>query len=94
VSRIDRDIANARPARTAAARARFEAVASERGIGGSFVFKAIRRGVFYSVLDLITAIEQYLTAHNEDPKPFIWTASADNIIEKVARCKAVYETVH
>ena len=44
--------------------------------------------------DLITAIEQYLDAHNEGPKPFLWTASADSIIEKVARCKAVYETLH
>src|SRR5271154_4314431 len=56
--------------------------------------KAIRRGVFYSVPDLITAIEQYLNAQNENPKPFIWTATADTIIEKVARCKAVYETLH
>src|ERR1019366_8964475 len=56
--------------------------------------KAIRRGVFYSVPDLIAAIEQYLDTHNEDPQPFIWTASADSIIEKVARCKAVYETLH
>ncbi|MHB8491735.1 MAG: IS630 family transposase [Solirubrobacteraceae bacterium] len=56
--------------------------------------KAIRRGVFYSVPDLITAIEQYLDAHNSDPKPFVWTASVDSIIEKVGRCKAVLETVH
>jgi transposase len=56
--------------------------------------KAIRRGVFYSVPDLIAAIEQYLDTHNEDPQPFIWTASADSIIEKIARCKAVYETLH
>jgi transposase len=56
--------------------------------------KAIRRGVFYSVADLETAIQQYLDAHNQDPKPFIWTASVDSILEKVARCKAVFETVH
>jgi len=61
---------------------------------GQLTNKAIRRGVFYSVPDLITAIEQYLTAHNDDPKPFIWTASVDSILEKVARCKAVFETVH
>src|SRR6266576_4496027 len=34
--------------------------------------KALRRGVFYSVPDLITAIDQYLDAHNDDPKPFTW----------------------
>jgi transposase len=47
--------------------------------------KAIRRGVFHSVPDLITAIENYLQANNNDPKPFIWTASADAILEKVRR---------
>ena len=54
--------------------------------------KALRRGVFYSVPDLITAIQAYLDAHNEDPKPFVWTASIDSILEKVGRCKAVLET--
>jgi transposase len=61
---------------------------------GKLTDKTIRRGVFYSVPDLITAIEQYLAAHNSDPKPFVWTASVDSILEKVARCKAVFETVH
>ncbi len=54
--------------------------------------KAIRRGVFHSVPDLIEAIEAFLAAHNEDPKPFVWTASADAILAKVGRCKAVLET--
>jgi transposase len=56
--------------------------------------KALRRGVFCSVPDLVAAIQAYLDAHNEDPKPFIWTASIDSILEKVGRCKAVLETVH
>src|SRR5438128_3644577 len=56
--------------------------------------KAIRRGVFHSVPDLIEAIEAFLAAHNNDPKPFVWTASADAILAKVGRCKAVLETVH
>jgi transposase len=56
--------------------------------------KAIRRGVFHSVPDLVTAIETYLEAHNDDPKPFVWTASIDAILEKINRCKAVLETVH
>jgi transposase len=47
--------------------------------------KAIRRGVFYNVPDLITAIENYIEAHNLDPKPFIWTATATDILEKVKR---------
>jgi transposase len=56
--------------------------------------KAIRRGVFHSVPELIDAIEVFLAAHNDDPKPFVWTASADAILAKVNRCKAVLETVH
>jgi transposase len=56
--------------------------------------KAIRRGVFYSVPDLTAAIQQFLDAHNDDPKPFVWTASIDSILEKVSNCKAVFETVH
>jgi transposase len=56
--------------------------------------KAIRRGVFHSVPELIDAIDAFLQANNEDPKPFIWTASIDSILAKVGRCKAVLETVH
>jgi transposase len=56
--------------------------------------KAIRRGVFHSVPDLIEAIEKFLNAHNDDPKPFVWTASAEAIVKKVNGCKAVLETVH
>jgi transposase len=47
--------------------------------------KALRRGVFHSVPDLIVAIEAYLQANNDNPKPFVWTASADAILEKVRR---------
>ena len=50
--------------------------------------------MFHGVPDLISAIEAFLAAHNNDPKPFIWTASADAILAKVGRCKAVLETVH
>lgn len=56
--------------------------------------RALNTKFFYSVPDLINAIEQCLAAHNTDPKPFVWTASADAILEKVARCQAVFETVH
>jgi len=53
--------------------------------------KALRRGVFHSVPDLIASIEDYLSAHNEDPKPFIWTATADSILEKVRRGRVALE---
>ena len=45
----------------------------------------LRRGVFHSVPELIEAIEGYVIKHNENPKPFIWTATAKDILEKVVR---------
>jgi transposase len=47
----------------------------------------IRRGAFKSVAELEGAIMQYLENHNADPKPFVWTKSASQILEKVARAK-------
>ena len=47
--------------------------------------KALRRGSFNSVPDLIGSIEEYMAAHNDDPKPFIWTATAEQILAKVRR---------
>ena len=47
--------------------------------------KAIRRGVFASVPDLIAAIDTYLQANNDDPKPLVWTASAQSILDKVRK---------
>jgi hypothetical protein len=47
--------------------------------------EAIRRGVFKSVPALIAAIEAYLQPNNNDPKPFVWTATAEKILEKVSR---------
>lgn len=45
----------------------------------------LRRGVFHSVPHLIVAIDDYIATHNENPKPFIWTAQAKDILEKVIR---------
>ncbi len=45
--------------------------------------KRIRRGVFRSVEELTEAIEAYLSARNDDPKPFVWTKTADEILEKL-----------
>ncbi len=56
--------------------------------------KRIRRGSFESVRELEDEIRDYLRVHNTDPKPFKWTASAEVIIEKVARCRDIYETLH
>lgn len=51
----------------------------------------IRRGVFHSVPELITAIANYLQHHNQHPKPFIWTAKASDILEKVKRARRVLD---
>jgi len=55
--------------------------------------KAIRRAVFRSVPDLIAAIEDYLSVHNDDPKPFVWTATAEEILAKVRRGRVTLEQV-
>jgi transposase len=47
--------------------------------------KRIRRGVFRSVKELEAAIRDYIEAHNEDPTPFVWTKTADQILNSIAR---------
>ena len=49
--------------------------------------RAIKRGSFYNADDLIGAITEYINAHNRNPKPFIWTASATDILAKVKRAR-------
>jgi transposase len=55
--------------------------------------KAIRRGVFGSVPSLIAAIEEYLEANNDDPKGFVWTATAEQILEKVQRGRIALDQI-
>jgi transposase len=55
--------------------------------------KAIRRGVFLSVADLRASIEAFLTAWNQDPKPFVWTATVESIQEKLTRCRQTLEQI-
>jgi transposase len=55
--------------------------------------KAIRRGVFGSVPDLISAIEAYLDANNDDPTPLVWTATAESILDKVRRGRKTLEAI-
>ena len=47
----------------------------------------LRRGIFRSVEELIAAIDEYIDRHNQNPKPFIWTAKAADILEKVKRAR-------
>ncbi len=55
--------------------------------------KRIRRGAFHSVKGLQRTIMDYIERHNENPKPFVWSAPAERILEKVRRARAVLENV-
>ncbi len=55
--------------------------------------KALRRGVFKSVAQLHNAIDEFMSAWNEKPKPFIWTATVGEIVEKVGRARAKLEGI-
>jgi transposase len=55
--------------------------------------KNLRRGIFASVPELIASIEEYLNAHNADPKPYVWTATAESILTKVQRARTKLEQV-
>ena len=48
----------------------------------------LRRGVFTSVPELVMAIDEYIAHHNTNPKPFIWTKSAADILQKVIRANS------
>ena len=54
----------------------------------------LRRGVFHSVPELVQAVENYVDGHNQNPKPFIWTAKASDILEKIRRARKKLVKVH
>ena len=55
---------------------------------GKITQERIRNGVFRSVPELVDAITKYIDAHNADPTSFVWTKSAEQILEKAARARA------
>jgi len=55
--------------------------------------KAVRRGAFVSVAELKEAIEQFLRAWNEAPRPFVWTATVEKIMAKVERARQRLEGI-
>ena len=61
---------------------------------GLITQRRIRRGSFESVAELKEAIDEFIELHNDDPKPFKWTASAEAILEKVDRCREIFKTLH
>ena len=56
--------------------------------------KRIRRGSFESVPELIAVIEDYLTQSNQHPHIFVWTASAEGILAKIAKCQEALDALH
>jgi len=61
---------------------------------GLITERMIRRGTFRSVAELERAIYEWLATWNTDPKAFVWTATADVILDKVRRCKELAGTAH
>jgi hypothetical protein len=55
--------------------------------------KRIRRDSFFSIGDLIAAINEFLAAWNEKPRPFVWTATVESIVAKLARCRQTLEQI-
>jgi len=55
--------------------------------------KAVRRGTFRSVRDLRRCIDEFLASWNATPTPFVWTASVERILEKIARARQRLERI-
>ena len=55
--------------------------------------RELKRGVFTSLRQLEDALTDYVVRHNENPKPFIWTAKASDILEKVKRARMALDKV-
>lgn len=60
---------------------------------GELTSKRIRRGSFFGVEDLQNAIREFLETWNEQPKPFVWTATVESILSKLSRCRQTLEQI-
>jgi hypothetical protein len=60
---------------------------------GELTSKRLRRGVFHIVPDLIAGIEEFMESWNENPKPFVWTATVESILEKLQGCRQTLERI-
>ncbi len=60
---------------------------------GELTSKRVRRGSFCSVKDLQLAITEFLMAWNENPRPFVWTATVESIQQKRAHCRQTLEQI-
>lgn len=64
------------------------------GVFADLTKKRLRRGAFPSVDALVAAIIEYLDHRNENPRPFVWTASVESILTKLRECQPITETIH
>ena len=55
--------------------------------------KRIRRDAFASLPELVAAIEEFLEVWNQDPKPFVWRATVDSILDKLSGCRQTLEQI-
>jgi transposase len=60
---------------------------------GELTSKRVRRGSFFSVAELQQAIQEFLAAWNEAPRPFVWTATVESITTKLSRCRQTLEQI-
>ena len=60
---------------------------------GELTAKAVRRGSCASVAELQRAIEEFLESWNENPRPFVWTASVEKIMETVSRARTTLDGI-
>jgi len=69
-------------------------VTTLEGFFATLTKRRLRRGAFLGVVDLRSAINQYLAEHNVDPKPFKWHAHPDTIIAAAARGHQTLDSIH
>jgi transposase len=61
---------------------------------GNLTQQRLRRGSFHNVKELIGAIQDYISSHNQNPRVFVWSAPVERILAKVAKCKETLDALH
>jgi transposase len=61
---------------------------------GNLTQQRLRRGSFHNVKELTQAIGDYISSHNQNPRVFVWSASVDRILTKIAKCKEALDALH
>jgi hypothetical protein len=64
------------------------------GLFAKLTKRRLKRGMFGSLVELQAAIKRFLAATNADPRPFVWTAKPEHILEKVHRGNQALDAVH